>query len=103
MNFEERKDQVIQWAKDRNLIDYTERTARKQLQKKVAEEFAELCVAHGTQDGDLIEDSLGDLLVTLIIYSENTGLDLTSCLHTAYHSIADRKGNTIDGVFYKEK
>jgi hypothetical protein len=51
----------------------------------------------------LIEDDIGDILVTLIMVAEIEGLSLTGCLAKAYSEIKDRKGYLgADGKFHKE-
>ena len=42
--------------------------------------------------GTLLEDGIGDVLVTLIILGQQNGLTIEQCLETAYNEIADRKG-----------
>lgn len=111
-------DNVLEWAKERNIIEGS--TAAKQLEKTAAE-LIELAIAVGRDDmhtelgmaekdsWDLekcsndIADGIGDVLVTLIIVTEQTGLDIEDCLACAYNQIKDRKGKMIDGKFVKEE
>lgn len=112
-------DNVLEWAKERNIIEGS--TASKQLEKTAAE-LIELAVAVGRDelhtelglasesDSNLLEkctmdiaDGIGDVLVTLIIVTEQTGLDIEDCLACAYNQIKDRKGKMIDGKFVKEE
>ena len=98
---------VVQWAEDRNLIEGS--SPEKQLQK-TAEELIELAVAVGrytVADDEFVYldecvDGIGDVLVTLIIVTEQLGLDLKECLAQAYDEIKDRKGKMISGKFVKE-
>ena len=100
-------DNVIQWAEDRNLIAGS--SPEKQLQK-TAEELIELAVAVGRDSvsweaatyAPEVADGIGDVLVTLIIVTEQLGLDLKYCLESAYDEIKDRKGKMISGKFVKE-
>lgn len=111
-------DNVVQWARDRNLIDGS--TPAKQLEKTAAE-FTELCIAVGRDEmlAELglsmdpaspvlekstvdVADGIGDVLVTLIIVSEQLGLDIQDCLSAAYNEIKDRKGKLVNGKFEKE-
>lgn len=93
-------EQVVQWAKDRKIIP----NAKPQIQlMKTGSELGELFDAEIKGDIPGIVDGIGDVLVTLIIYSELRGLDLTECLESAYNEIKDRKGTLLEnGVFVKE-
>ena len=79
------KENILQWAKDRNLL--TSETALKQFVKNNAEG---------------IKDGIGDVLVTLIILAAQNNLDIEDCLEHAYNEIKNRKGVTLNGVFIKE-
>lgn len=111
-------DNVLEWAKERNIIEGS--TAAKQLEKTAAE-LIELAIAVGRDDmhtelglatdsdSNLLEkcsmdiaDGIGDVLVTLIIVTEQTGLDIEDCLACAYNQIKDRKGVMKNGIFIKE-
>ena len=101
MNFEELHEAVIQWANDRNMIKQDRLTGLAQL-AKVTEELGELSAGINKNDEDKTKDSLGDILVTLIILAQDLNLDLLDCLNSAYRVIQNRKGKTINGVFVKE-
>lgn len=90
---------VKEWARERSLIKYENRF--KQFAKKI-EETGEIAEALAKDNQDLLEDAIGDDLVTSIILAEQCGLDIEKCLERAYNEIASRKGKTIDGVFVKE-
>lgn len=94
------KNNIIQWAKDRNLIGGS--TPQAQFVKTV-EEVGEL--AYGLCRDDLvkIQDSIGDIYVTLVILAEQLGVDVDDCILMAWNGIKDRKGKMIDGVFVKEE
>jgi NTP pyrophosphatase (non-canonical NTP hydrolase) len=51
---------------------------------------------------DEIEDGLGDVLVTLILFAKLSGLDCVGALETAYNVIKNRTGKTVDGIFIKD-
>lgn len=51
---------------------------------------------------DEIEDGLGDVLVTLILFAKLSGLGCVGALETAYNVIKNRTGKTVDGVFIKD-
>lgn len=100
MTFAELEDAVKQWARDRKIIPNSNPAA--QLLKTVSE-IGELADATAKRDGDGIIDGIGDVLVTLIIYAELSGLTLAECLNEAYLTIKDRRGTlTPDGIFVKE-
>lgn len=101
MTFEELHEAIIQWAEDRNMIKPDRLTGLAQL-AKVTEELGELSAGINKNDEDKIKDSLGDILVTLIILAQDLNFDLLDCLNSAYNVIKNRKGKTINGVFVKE-
>ena len=70
---------------------------------KVTEEVGEVAAGLARNDRAMIEDGIGDVIVTLIILAQQNGLTIEQCLATAYAEIADRKGKTINGVFVKEE
>ena len=90
---------VIEWGNKRGLIQ--ERYATRQM-LKVTEEIGELAGALAKRNDDAIVDAIGDSFVTLIILSAQLRLDPAACLNFAYEQIAERKGQTVDGVFIKE-
>lgn len=96
--FEELKELVIDWARDKNLLAHDNHS--KQL-LKVVEELGEL--ASGILKGNRIEeeDAFGDLLVTVIILAEQRDIDLVTELGHAYITIKDRHGKTVNGTFIK--
>ena len=98
-DFEELQTLIVQWAKDRNLIEGSD--SFRQF-NKLEEETLELF--DGLQAGEIPEimDALGDVIVVLTIIAEQNGLRLIDCLNSAYEEIKDRKGTMIDGVFVKE-
>ena len=101
MTFEELHEAIIQWAEDRNMIKPDRLTGLAQL-AKVTEELGELSAGINKNDENKVKDSLGDILVTLIILAQDLNLDLLDCLNSAYRVIQNRKGKTINGVFVKE-
>jgi NTP pyrophosphatase (non-canonical NTP hydrolase) len=90
---------VIQWAKDRG-IDHPS-NAKNQLLKSF-EEMGELSRGILKNDRELIIDSIGDVLVTLIILAQTQNLTLKECLDYAWNEIKDRKGKTVNGTFIKD-
>ena len=94
------KDKIIEWAKERGLIN--EENAPKQF-IKLTEEVGELASALLKKDPDETIDAIGDIQVVLIILCEQLGLDYQECLESAYNEIKDRKGKLVEGTFIREK
>lgn len=69
---------------------------------KVTEELGELAEGINKDKPEQIKDSLGDVLVTLILLAEDLNLNLLDCLNSAWGEIKDRKGKVIEGSFVKE-
>jgi NTP pyrophosphatase (non-canonical NTP hydrolase) len=91
---------VEDWAAARKIVPNS--TPQAQLMKTMSE-LGEL--ADATLKNDLAEkvDGLGDVLVTLIIYAQLSGLSIRGSLESAYETIKDRRGYlTPEGVFVKE-
>jgi NTP pyrophosphatase (non-canonical NTP hydrolase) len=99
INFEDLQKDVINWANDKNLIK--PENAPKQF-LKVVEELGELSRSILKEDRKEEIDAFGDVMVTLIILSEQRGLNLVDCLNTAYEVIKNRKGKTVNGTFIKD-
>lgn len=99
LNFEKLHEFIIQWAEDRKII--SPKNVSKQFMK-VTEELGELAEGINKDNQGQIKDSLGDIMVTLIILAQDLNFDLLDCLNSAYRVIQNRKGKTINGVFVKE-
>ena len=100
MKIEQLQPLIIQWAKDKGILDKA--TAIKQA-LKTAEEVLELQNAILDNDREEIIDALGDILVTIIIGAEMQGLTLDECLESVYNVISKRTGKMINGTFVKDK
>lgn len=98
-NFDQLVEAVEKWADDRNLIAGSR---PKDQVSKLLEEFGELASGINKNNIELIQDSLGDMLVVMIIIAKMYEQPLEECLTSAYIEIKDRKGKMIDGVFVKE-
>ena len=96
----ETKENVLNWAKDKGILNSDYRSIMKQSLKLVSE-VGELCDA--IIKGDEVEtvDAIGDIQVVLTILSEQLGYCEDECFRSAYNVIKDRTGSTIDGVFIK--
>lgn len=99
LNFEKLHEFIIKWANDRKIIN--PKNVSNQF-IKVTEELGEIAEGINKNNREQIKDSLGDILVTLIILAQDLNLDLLDCLNSAYRVIQNRKGKTINGVFVKE-
>ena len=92
---------VEQWACDRQIIPNS--TPMAQLLKTMSE-LGELADATLKNDRDGVVDGIGDVLVTLIIYSALQGIRIEDALDSAYMTIKDRKGTlTPEGIFVKQQ
>ncbi|MDE1506455.1 helix-turn-helix domain-containing protein [Ligilactobacillus salivarius] len=100
MTYEALQDAIIQWAYERNIVSL--KNTHKQFMK-VTEELGKLAEGINKDNQGQIKDSLGDILVTLIILSKDSDVDLLDCLRGAYDVIKDRTGKTVNGVFVKEE
>ena len=108
MNFEDLKDKVLIWAKDKDLLYSV--NAPKQFMKFIEEVFefkTEFDFASFFNNNENtfhgMELEMGDIFVTLIILCEQIGIDPVECLSMAYEKISKRKGRTINGMFIKEE
>lgn len=99
LNFEKLHEFIIKWANDRKIIN--PKNVSNQF-IKVTEELGEIAEGINKNNREQIKDSLGDIMVTLIILAQDLNLDLLDCLNSAYKVIQNRKGKTINGVFVKE-
>ena len=88
MTFEELHEAIIQWAENRNMIS-PKNTSRQYM--KVSEELGEIAEGINKNNREQVEDSLGDILVTLIIlaFSKDTPPN-TSPAHTRLMSLTPR-------------
>ena len=91
-------DNVVQWHRDRNLIDGS--TDKDQVLKLV-QELGEL--SDSVCKGKDIKDDIGDMLVVMLNIATRNGVTLSECLARAWDDIKDRKGKMIDGIFVKEE
>jgi NTP pyrophosphatase (non-canonical NTP hydrolase) len=98
--FEELEVQVIQWARDKGILEKATPMAQG---LKTLEEVTEMLNAIRTKNNDELIDSIGDVLVTVIIQAYMNNLSTIDCLQTAYNVIAKRKGTMQNGVFVKEQ
>jgi NTP pyrophosphatase (non-canonical NTP hydrolase) len=110
MQYEELKEKIVQWGKDRNIFEFS--TPIKQLHKTQEEldetmqalvRFADAKSDKEKQDAlEEVIDGIGDMGVTLLMLCHKMNIDFIECLESAYDVIKDRKGKMIDGLFVKE-
>jgi len=116
MKYNELEPLVIQWAKDKGILEKATPLAQAH---KTFEEVQELLEAVDAQENDYykftnskgkvvntneeILDALGDILVTIIIQAEMQGLKLEDCLESAYNIISKRTGSMQNGQFVKDE
>lgn len=89
---------VEQWFVDRGL---DKRDGSGQLEK-LQEEVDELKQAYIEVNRQEEIDAVGDILVVLIGYCLQRGLDIEQCLEVAYNVIKNRTGKVVNGVFVKD-
>ena len=88
---------VQDWAKERG-IDKAD-PANQLL--KLTEETGELIAAYIRGYREVMKLEIGDVLVVLTIFCQQTGLDLEECFADAYSKIKDRQGKNVNGIFVK--
>jgi len=91
------ENKIIQWHKDRNLIEGSTDAAQ---YTKLQEEVDELGV--NIVMSQPVIDDIGDIIVVLINIAERNNLSLWECMYHAYNDIKYRKGKMVDGIFVKE-
>jgi NTP pyrophosphatase (non-canonical NTP hydrolase) len=96
----ELQNKIINWAEEKDLLKSENKY---QQVAKVMEELGELSKAILKNDVLQQIDGIGDVQVTLIILSQQLGLDYNACLEAAWQEIKDRKGKTVGGTFIKNE
>ncbi|RTL03539.1 hypothetical protein EKK58_12790 [Candidatus Dependentiae bacterium] len=93
-------NKIVDWAKDKNLVDINRRD--KQM-LKLTEEAGELAGGIAKGKEDVVKDSIGDCVVVLTILAAQSGLTIQECIEYAYNEIKGRTGKTVNGVFIKDE
>lgn len=93
-------EKIEQWARDRNLIEGSNRQAQ---MLKLTEEVGELAHSVAKDKPEEFRDAIGDCVVVLTILAAQGGVSIEHCIEGAYETIKDRKGRMIDGVFVREE
>lgn len=95
---------IIEWGREKEIDDEVMQYA------KINEELGEL--AHELTRGNCNKitppseeaiDAVGDILVTVLIFSDIVGIDPREALEEAWETIKDRKGHTQNGSFIKDE
>ncbi len=116
MKFNQLNKRVINWAKDKGILDKA--TPLTQIEKTIeeVEETKEALINQSKKidtyintKGKLcetqyeIKDGLGDSLVTLLIQCKMQNLNPLDCLESALNIIENRTGKMINGQFKKNE
>ena len=94
MNFNEFKENVINWAKERKIIPNSNFDAQ---YIKLIEELGELALGIRKQDEKLIKDSIGDIAVVLVVLAGLEKID-TQIELTDYNIRTDRWFNYLSFI-----
>jgi NTP pyrophosphatase (non-canonical NTP hydrolase) len=86
------------WSESRNL---NKQDPTKQL-VKMQEELGELSQGFLKEKLAQVIDSLGDLLVVIIIFCQQENLEVAEVLQCAWDQIKDRHGKIVDGTYVKD-
>lgn len=116
MQYEEFEKNIIKWAKQREMLESNiqeittkpildELLKSKQLNKLI-EEVGELAEDFNKRDASEehhkhLIDSVGDTLVTLVIFAKQNGLSMEECWDKAWSHIASRQGEMVNGTWVK--
>jgi len=116
MHYKDLEPLVIQWAKEKGILDKATPYAQALKTYEEVEELIEAVEAQSENRFEFInskgkqvnteeelKDALGDILVTIIIGAELQGFKLEDCLESAYNIISKRTGNMINGQFVKNE
>lgn len=87
------------WAKEKGLAEANPSAQY----MKISEELGEVAQAYTRKQADELKMELGDLLITIIIFALQNGIELDDALAIAYDKVKDRLGEMVDGVFIKEE
>ena len=94
---------INKWSTDRGLNNNDPSKQLLKLQEEVNELKSAFTDKMFSNINSGVPDSIGDILVVLTIFCQQTDLDINYCLKLAVGTIKDRKGKTINGVFIKDE
>ena len=92
-------DKIREWASERDI--YKKGNSHTQYVKLI-EEAGELAQALLKKDSYEVKDAIGDMVVVLTNLAALEGIQIESCIESAYNEIAKRKGKMINGTFVKQ-
>lgn len=98
-NMNELVQAVEEWSMNKGL----DKADSKAQFTKVVEEVGEVASALARSDKELLQDGIGDVVVTLVILAQQNGMTLEECLNTAYNEIKGRTGKMVNGTFVKSE
>ena len=90
---------IRNWAKERGIYDKGNSHTQ---YVKLMEEAGELAEALLKNDKYEIKDAIGDMVVVLTNLAVLEGMQIESCIESAYQEIANRKGKMENGTFVKQ-
>ncbi len=90
---------IRDWAQDRGIYDKGNSHTQ---YVKLMEEAGELAEALLKRNAYEIKDAIGDMVVVLTNLAELEGMQIESCIESAYQEIANRKGKMENGTFVKQ-
>jgi NTP pyrophosphatase (non-canonical NTP hydrolase) len=93
-------EMIADWGIARNIVEGSTPSAQV---IKTLEECVELIAAIHHNDTNEIRDAIGDVIVTLVMISEQTEIPIIEAVEHAYNEIKDRKGTMRNGIFYKKE
>jgi NTP pyrophosphatase (non-canonical NTP hydrolase) len=88
---------VRKWGRDRQINDAKAQFCH------IVEELGETATElnRNRLNSKAMEDSVGDVMVCIIVFADIIGLDAEDCLALAYREIKNRDGKIINGNFVK--
>ena len=93
-------EDIREWAANRGLY---EKGDTKTQYVKLQEEAGELAKALLENDKAEVIDAIGDMVVVLTNLAHLNGVNIETCINTAYKEISKRKGKMINGTFVKDE
>ena len=104
INYADSKSSVFEniraWAQVRGIYDEGNTIIQ---YVKLQEEAGELAKALLTSDHEEIIDAIGDIVVVLTNLAHLEGVEIETCVASAYNQIKNRKGEMINGTFVKDE
>ena len=91
---------IRDWAQQRGLYDKGNTHTQ---YVKLQEEAGELAKALLDDDQDEVVDAIGDMVVVLTNLAHLRGVNIETCIATAYDVISKRTGKMINGTFVKDE